>query len=118
MAGAPSSRSGWSVPRFSPYDTAADVWDSPQCAFLLFAFFALCALLLTCWIPETKNLPLEEIESLFQKKLGGSQPSTVAAPRVLGVETENSDLLEQSPNSCDVSPATELRKTQPNSGKL
>jgi hypothetical protein len=35
--------------------------------------------------------------SLFQKKLGGSQPSTVAAPRVLGVETENSDLLEQSP---------------------
>ena len=35
--------------------------------------------------------------SLFQKKLGGSQPSTVAAPRVLGVETENSDLIEQSP---------------------
>lgn len=87
-------------------------------SFLLFAFFALCALLLACWIPETKNLPLEEIESLFQKKLGGSQPSTVAAPRVLGVETENSDLLEQSPNSRDVSPATELRKTQPNSGKL
>jgi L-asparagine transporter-like permease len=33
-------------------------------SFLLFAFFALCALLLACWIPETKNLPLEEIELL------------------------------------------------------
>lgn len=88
-------------------------------SFLVFAFFGLCALLLALWIPETKNLPLEEIESLFQTKLGGrNPPSTTSAPRILGVETENSDLIEQSPNSRDVSPATELRKTQSNGGKL
>ena len=33
-------------------------------SFLVFAFFTLMALFLAVWIPETKNLPLEEIESL------------------------------------------------------
>ena len=33
-------------------------------SFLVFAFFTLMALFLALWIPETKNLPLEEIESL------------------------------------------------------
>ena len=33
-------------------------------AFFVFAFFSLCALFLASWLPETKNVPLEEIESL------------------------------------------------------
>eukprot|EP00434_Breviolum_minutum_P026279 symbB.v1.2.023226.t1/scaffold2109.1/size89064/3 len=69
-------------------------------SFLVFAFFTLMALVLAFWIPETKNLPLEEIEFLFQKKLGAeSAPRT--APRILGVETENSDLID-SPKSGDL----------------
>ena len=33
-------------------------------AFFVFAFFSLCALFLASWLPETKNVPLEEIEPL------------------------------------------------------
>jgi sugar porter (SP) family MFS transporter len=38
--------------------------------FLLFGFFCLVALALAWWLPETKGVMLEEIDALFDEKLG------------------------------------------------
>jgi len=38
--------------------------------FLVFAFFSLVSLLLSCWLPETKGVPLEQVKQLFDAKLG------------------------------------------------
>ncbi|CAJ1384442.1 unnamed protein product [Effrenium voratum] len=57
-------------------------------SFFVFGFFSLAALLLACWLPETKGIALEDIQSLFDQKFGEPQAHKPApAAHVLGNKT-------------------------------
>ncbi|CAE7234353.1 ywtG [Symbiodinium natans] len=48
-------------------------------SFFVFAGFAAAALALACWLPETRGVALEDIESLFEERFGSAAASKAPA---------------------------------------